>query len=212
MSILRFDANALIAQLERLPNRLRVAFAAACAERQLPNYFRFSEATRQGNPELLASALRYLWEDIEGRPVDSIELKACLDTCMSLLPREDVGDLCGLGCYAEDAVAAVAYAIEARLKSDAHEAVESARVAYAALDEYVSAILNFRSIGQNEEVRIVAHPLVQAEFERQRTDLLRLQEIVKNPAGERECIAELHRRAQADAKIFFGPNPNWHVR
>ena len=208
MPILRFDKSALIAQLEWLPNRLRVAFAAACAERQLPNYFRFSDAAKQGSPERLVAALSRVWDDIEGRPMGSTELNGCLDTCMSLLPKEDVGDLCGLGYYAEDAVAAVAYAIEARIKSHAHDAVESARVAYAALDEYVSTILNFRSIGQNEEVRIAAHPLVQAEFERQRNDLLGLQEIAKNPADERECLAELRRRAQADAKIFFGPNPN----
>src|SRR5258708_21682150 len=174
MSILRFDAIALLAQLERLPNRLRVAFAAACAERQLPNYFRFSEATGQGNPEVLVAALRFLWKDIEGRPVGSIELKDCLERCMSLLPEEDVVDLYGFGYYVEDAVAAVAYAIEARLKSDAHDAVESARVAYSALDEYVSATLNLRSIGQDDEARLIAHRLVHAEYERRRTDLGKL--------------------------------------
>jgi uncharacterized protein YjaG (DUF416 family) len=205
--MLSFDKTALIAQLERLPNRLRVAFAAACAERQLPNYFRFAEATGQESRHRLFGALRCVWEDIEGRPVGSSGLRECLDTCMSLLPKEDEGDLYRLGCYAEDAVAAVAHAIEARLKSDAHEAAESAHKAYAALDEYISELLNFRSIGRNEEATIVAHPLVQAEFQRQREDLIRLQDIAKNPASEREVIAELRRRAEADAKIFFDLEP-----
>ena len=209
MSILQFDKSALIAQLERLPNRLRVAFAAACAERQLPNYIRFSKASGEGSPERLASALLRVWEDIDGAPAGSAELKACLDTCLSLLPNEDLGDgdLCLLGHYAEDGVAAVAYAIETRLKSDPCEAVESARRAYTALDEYVSEILNVGSIGPKEEAQIQAHPLVQTEFKRQRADLLRLQEIAKNPAGEREGIAELRRRAEADARSFFGPEP-----
>jgi uncharacterized protein YjaG (DUF416 family) len=205
MPILRFDKSALVAQLERLPNRLRVAFAAACAERQLPNYFRFSEAAKQGSPERLVAALRRVWDDIEGRPVGSSELNGCLDTCMSLLPKEDEYDDCLLGYYAEDAVAATAYAIEARLRSDAHEAAESASRAYTALDEYVSDELNIGSIGQKEEAQILTHPLVQAELERQRVDLLRLQEIAKNPAGETEGIAELRRRAEADARSFFGP-------
>src|ERR1700688_1483953 len=104
MSILRFDANALIAQLERLPNRLRVAFAAACAERQLPNYVRFSEATGEGNPGRLEAALRRVWDDIERRPAGSTELKDCLDACMALLPEEDSDDHRLLGYYAEDAV------------------------------------------------------------------------------------------------------------
>jgi uncharacterized protein YjaG (DUF416 family) len=210
MSILQFDKNALIVQLERLPNQLRVAFAAACAERQLPNYVRFSEATGEGNPERLEAALRRVWDDIDGASAGSAELKACLDTCLSLLPNdEDLGggDLCLLGYFAEDAVAAVAYAIETRLKSDPGEAVEAARRAYNALDEYVSDMLDISSIGQKEETQILTHPLVQAEFERQRADLLRLREIAKNPAGEREGIAELRRRAEADASSFFGPEP-----
>ena len=75
------------------------------------------------------------------------------------------------------------------------------------MDEYVCELLNIRSIGQNEEARILAHPLVQAEFGRQRLDLLRLQEIANNPASEREGIAELRHRAQVDAKVFFGSEP-----
>ena len=171
--------------------------------------YRFSKASGEGSPGRLASALRRVWEDIDGAPAGSAELKACLDTCLSLLPNEDLGDgdLCLLGYYAEDAVAAVAYAIETRLKSDPREAVEAARRAYNALDEYVSDMLDISSIGQKEETQILTHPFVQAEFERQRADLLRLQEIAKNPAGEREGIAELRRRAEADARSFFGPEP-----
>lgn len=152
----------------------------------------------------MAAALRRVWDDIEGRPAGSTELKNCLDTCMSLLPREDEGDHRLLGYYAEDAVSAVAYAIEARLGADAHEAVDSACVAYSALDEYVSDMLKISSIGPSEETKILTHPLVQAELERQGLDLLRLQEIAKHPAREKVGIADLRRRAQAEAKIFFG--------
>jgi len=75
------------------------------------------------------------------------------------------------------------------------------------LDEYVSDRLNLGSIGQKEEAQILTHPLVQAELERQRGDLLRLQEIAKNPTSEKEGIAELRRRAQADSVAFFGQSP-----
>jgi uncharacterized protein len=205
MSILRFDQKLLLARLERLPNRLRVTFAAACAERQLPNYLRFVITTGQGNPERLVGALRCLWEDVEGRTSDSTELKGYLNACMSLLPEDEEDDLGVISYYAEDAVSAVVYAIEARLSSDIRAAVESAQVAYSSLDEYVSGMLQFQSIGKNQEAQILAHPLVQAEFQRQRADLLELQEIAGKPADERAGIAEIHRRAQADAKTFFGP-------
>jgi hypothetical protein len=42
MSVLRHDERDLRKQLERMPNRLRVAFAAACAQRQVPSYVRFT--------------------------------------------------------------------------------------------------------------------------------------------------------------------------
>jgi uncharacterized protein YjaG (DUF416 family) len=196
----------LLAQLERLPNRLRAAFAAACAERQLPNYLRFAMTTGRGSPERLVGALRCLWEDVEGRTAGSTELKGYLNTCMSLLPEDGAGDLCLVSYYAEDAVSAVVYAIEARLKSDTRAAVESARVAYSSLDAYVSEVLKFRSIGKNQEAQILAHPLVQAELQRQRANLLQLKEIAGDPAGEGPSIAEIRRRAQADAKTFFGPD------
>jgi uncharacterized protein len=207
MSILRFDEDALIALLERLPKRLFVGFAAACAERQLPNYFRFAEATGRGSPEQLTGALRCIWEDIEGQPKGSTELNIYLGICVSLLPNDEADeadDICLMGYYAEDAVSAVVYAIEARLKSDARAAAESAHVAYSALDVYVSEMLNIPSIGKNEEALILTHPLVQGEFERQQADVLQLQKIAGNPAREKEGLAEIRRRAQADAKIFFG--------
>jgi hypothetical protein len=165
--MLRYDKKALIGRLQHLPNRLRVAFAAACAERQ---------------------ALK--------KPIPTVELRAWLDACMALLPEEDQGIL---------DEHAVAQTIRAFLTSDAQEAAAAAGVAYSALDERVTEVLGIESIGKNEEAQILAHPLVQAEFERQQVDLLQLQKIAKNPTGEREGVAEIRRRAQADAKAFFGP-------
>jgi len=54
---LQFDEPSLIARLAKLPNELRVAFAALCAERQLPNYIRFSATSDLGNPNVLKEAL-----------------------------------------------------------------------------------------------------------------------------------------------------------
>ena len=61
--LLCFDESGLIARLAKLPNEWRVAFAALCAERQLPNYVRFSTRSGLGNPGVLREALASIWDE-----------------------------------------------------------------------------------------------------------------------------------------------------
>jgi uncharacterized protein YjaG (DUF416 family) len=204
MSILQHDEDALRRQLERLPRRLRVAFAAACAERQMPNYFRFSKATGRGTPECLVSALDDLWEDIEGRSVAERKLRTQLDLCLSLFPEEEQSDPCTLGYIAEDAVATVAYAIRSKLESSIQDVIWASRRTCEALDAYVGAG-PAPTIARGEAGRRWANPLLQAELRRQQADLTQLQEISAGSLNEKTGIAGVRSRAQADAKVFFGP-------
>jgi uncharacterized protein YjaG (DUF416 family) len=203
MAIPRYDEKELTARLRALPNRLRVAFAAACAERQLPNYLKFYHATGQGDQTVLTEALGYVWNDIEQRSTSNRGFPERLEACMDLLPKGDQESLDDQG-FADDAVMAVAYAIRARLTSDAREAVYAADVAHSALDEHVSDALGVQTIGPSEE-NTASHPIVQAEFKRELDDLSELERLAKNPAGEKQRIADLRRRAQFDAKHFFEP-------
>jgi len=204
MSMLRDDEEELWRQLERLPNRLRVAFAAACAERQIPNYFRFSKAAGHGNLNILIGALNCLWDELQGKPAPETQLQQQLDSCMSLLPDPEQDSLGGLAYYAEDAVSSAAYAIRTRLRSDIQQAVWAARRAYNALDEFVGAKTHNVRSDQEREERIRLHSLVQAELRRQQADLVQLRKIAAGSITEREGVAELRCRAQADAKAFFG--------
>jgi uncharacterized protein YjaG (DUF416 family) len=206
MSILNYDEKELYRKLEALPNRFRVAFAAACAERQALNYLRFSKATGQGAPERVASALRRLWDDLKGATAADTDLKTQLDVCMSLLPGEGQGDFSQLGYYAEDAVASVVFALGAALEGDIQQAIWASHRAYSALDEYVNEVLDIQRFDQEQEQRILSHPLVQAELRRQLADLSELQKIAVGSVDRRDGIADLRRRAQRDAKIFFGPD------
>jgi len=205
MPVLRHDERDLWKQLERMPNRLRVAFAAACAQRQVPNYVRFTEVAGQGRPDVLIGALCCLWDDLLGRQATENNLQQQLDACMSLLPDEE--DAHGrLAYYAEDAVSAAAYAIGARLSSDIQKVIWAAQMAYDALDEFVGAEKpDSEPVDQKEEERIRSHPLVQAELMRQRVDLAQLQKIEVGSISDREGIAEVRHRAQGDARKFFGP-------
>jgi uncharacterized protein YjaG (DUF416 family) len=204
VSILHHDEKELWRQLERLPNRLRVAFAAACAQRQVANYVRFSTATGQGNPNILIGALSRLWDVLQGDPTTTRQLQQQLDSCMSLLPDPEQDALGGLAYYAEDAVSSAAYALGAWIKSDIQQAVWAARRAYNALDEYVGAMNPVGPFDQKEEDRIRLHSLVQAELRRQQADVAQLLKIAAGSITEREGVAELRHRAQNDARVFFG--------
>jgi uncharacterized protein YjaG (DUF416 family) len=204
MLILSFDEKALLAHLRRLPNPLCVAFAAACAQRQLPNHASFSKVTGTGNPDLLAKALTRIWKDIEGNSATHVELREKLNSCMSLLPKDEAEGL-EQQAYANDAVASVAYAIRARLTGNCQEAMWAARRAYEALDHYVITRFNPMIVEPDAENQVAAHPLVQAELRRQRADLSQLQGAAINSAYERKVITDVRNRSQIDAALFFDP-------
>src|ERR1700735_3720052 len=64
INMLTFETKQVIEQIDPLPKRLRVAFAAACAQRQLPNYVRTSAANPTGSPKAVTRMLRELWDAI----------------------------------------------------------------------------------------------------------------------------------------------------
>jgi hypothetical protein len=75
------------------------------------------------------------------------------------------------------------------------------------LDEFVGAENPAGSFDQKEEERIRSHPLVQAELRRQQADVAQLRKITAGAISEREGVAEIRHRAQADAWVFFGQAP-----
>jgi hypothetical protein len=202
MPTLEFDERKLLTELEQLTDRLRAAFAAACAERQFQCYVRYSEISKNGDHHKLARALGCIWEDLGKAQADHTALERQLEVCMSLLPSGEVDEL-DHRVFAENAVASVAFAIRARITGVSQEAVWAARRAYESLDHYVTNRLNPIIIEPNVEARILAHPLVQAELERQQVDLSQLHAAATTSAGESEVIDQLHLHSQNDAPRFL---------
>jgi uncharacterized protein YjaG (DUF416 family) len=198
MESLRFDDAELIARLAKLPNKLRVAFAAACAQRQLPNYEMFSKKSGSGNPQIFEEALDSVWEDLQGRPVSDVELASTLEKCLSLIegekddPDEDAA-------YADDAAASVAYAIRARLTGAPQEAAWAAKRAYEAIDHMVMNQFPTGLIGRDLERDVVSHPLVQTELRRQQADLRDLESVGTEEHGLAKVVSSLRDRARRDA-------------
>jgi uncharacterized protein YjaG (DUF416 family) len=131
--LLQFERDKLSATFAQLQFSCAVAFAAACAERQMPNYARYARRSGRGNPIALRDALNCLWSDIQGQPAPKGALQHCQAACWALIEEQDDRD--ADWPYAEDAMSAVYYTIEARLNGVTTRAASAAKHAYASLDE-----------------------------------------------------------------------------
>jgi hypothetical protein len=199
---LHFDEPDLVARLARLPSKLRVVFAALCAERQLPNYIQFSERSGWGNPNILKEALESIWQDIQGQPLTRAQLETILERCEPFIPtgEEDTKEETA---YAEDAATSIAYAIEARLTDDPQKAAWAARRAYSAVDHFIMSQIDSTRVTREDEQFILSHPLVQAELRRQQADLEELELANAETSLQASVIAELRDRARRDAEFFL---------
>jgi uncharacterized protein YjaG (DUF416 family) len=205
MNNLNYDEQRLVEELEGLPHQLRVAFATACAERLLPAYTDFSERARMGDPKELTSILERLWVDLEGDAMTFAEVEEAIAKCMTLvLPLENKPLIAGQTA-AEDAGAALCYALRCRKTGDSQEAAWAARRTYEALDDFVISREDIDTNQPGGEQQALSHPLIQAELGRQRRDL---NELIgfggQNVLG---VVAPLRERAKAEARTFFGSNP-----
>jgi hypothetical protein len=128
------------------------------------------------------------------------EVEAGIERCMSSIPQEDEGPWIEQQAAAEDAGAALAYALRCRKTGESQEAAWAARCCYEALDHFV---INRDDIDTNEagaEAVVVADPLVQAELIRQQRDL----EVLRLHGEEKDMAARLRLRAIAEASLVFG--------
>lgn len=204
MAHLRFNEQALVKELDRLPSPLRVVFAAASAERLLPAYTRFSRRTGRGDATALTAILERLWQDIQGSRMDAQQVQENVDVSMSLIPQEDSGPWAPDQAWAEDAAAAVTYALRCRQSGQSQEAAWAARRAYEALDHFVISQEGIEATKAGAEEQVLAHPLVQAELLRQRHDLDEL--LAADDQDVVRVAKRMHMKAQAESEAVFNPN------
>jgi uncharacterized protein YjaG (DUF416 family) len=201
-SMQKFDEAKLISEIGVLPPPLRVAFAAACAERQMSAYREFEKHCGRSSPNALDLALEEVWAHPE-QPQDIETFEEQIEAMMSLVPQEDSinGPWTQDATNAQNAGMAVIYALRTKLRADPQEAAWAARVAYEALDNFV---INGQDVDTNmpgAELRVLAHTLVQAELARQLSDIEDLKLHASEPVPT--AIARVRTRATADANRFF---------
>ncbi len=200
---LLFDEPQLVRSLERLPLELRVVFAASCAERLISTYDSYSNRTGRGDTAALRGILNRLWDDLSGHRMTEGEVHAKIRACEDLHPREEDRPWVPEKDYAEDAVAAAAYALRCRENGSSQEAAWASRRAYEALDSYVIERHDPDLETDQGETQVLTDPLVQAELARQHRDLDEL--LLVLPGDQMKAVRRFQQRATEESPTFFGP-------
>lgn len=189
--MLTYDEEKLLRELSGMSTSRRTAYAAAAAQRLFPALAGASEAVANGDAVIaLRKALERTWEHALGKRMTDAEIEMAHGVCESLLPPEHEGVWTFARAYAEDAVAAIQYAVRTAERGDPQEAAWAARCAYESADYYV-----VNEVGIEDETQILAHPHVQHELARQVRDIEQLATL----ADEASAIALVRDRAIAEA-------------
>ena len=194
MELLNFDEINLAEKLTRLSPLLRAAFAAACAQKLAHAYSTYAIRSNR-DPEVLNHVFALLWNDLNGTTRSDDELESQIETAMALIPKEE-DEWIAEQAAADDAAAALAYALRCRRDGSVQDAVWAARRAYNALDDYIITQENIDTHIAGGEERILNHPLMQTELFRQARDLEELYEGTIT-------IEKLRQRSTSEAAEFF---------
>lgn len=189
--------------LDAVPPVLLVAFGAACAHRVEPAYRAYARVATM-DQAFLGQTLERLWSDLKHeKKLRDAEIASLIAACIALVPEEDPERPFILTAVAEHATAATAYALRARQSFAAQEAAWAARRAYEAADQYAIRDLAISQAGEENERLILSHPVVQAELERQRRDLIDIHEGLARGSEERSLVETLHQRATREHTVSF---------
>lgn len=123
----------------------QVHFACACAERIFPLYELFAARTGQGDPALVRTSLDRAWAIQDGASADD-DIEQLRERVEALVPHDDQPDFSTWSPFAQNAAAAVAYALRLWLSGDSQNGVWAARQLYEAAD-YVAQI---DDVGDNQ--------------------------------------------------------------
>jgi uncharacterized protein len=171
-----FDPDRLKRALEALPPRHRVAFAAACCERLLPNYAAFARIARWGDPRVLREALDFIWGEIGKPRSDRRNVRQMIARCEELVPDTESFSA-DYTSAAVDASTAILETLDALLDASPQRVVDVASVCRDTVDMFVHERddLDFNT-DPDFEAKIAGDPLMVTELARQAAVLRQLQE------------------------------------
>lgn len=193
-----YDEEELAAESRQLSRSARAAFAAACAERLWPLVERYAATVSMPAERLqvLRRTLDAVWDVVRGA---SSDLGNAQETAESMVPLEDDSWVLEAG-YAQNAIAAIAYAARSWLTDDPQEAVWAARQVYEAADygaqQRDGGTQKLYSVAVEEQ--LLSSTVVQAALEAISDGI---------EAARVESAETMRQRSRAEAHAFAGLFP-----
>ena len=161
----------LKASLATLPLRTQGAFAAACAERLYPAYAAYRLVSGGDDEGLVRQALDLAWQQAEmGADLD-VDPGSLVERCVALLTGDETEDV--IPAHADDAIASVAYALQAAAGLDPRASGWAAERVTDTIDTFILSN-DIDDTLPDADRRVWEHPLMRAEISRREDDLRRL--------------------------------------
>lgn len=166
-----FHEENLVAQLSATSKIAKTAFALAAATRLLPMYIAYAKEADIELNSLPKSTLHTMWKVVRTDTPGQLDvLESAAKVLLNLMPSED--DIWNeYHPLAEDAIAAIVYALQAYLTNDPQESAWAARRGYEAADQFSIKELEIDFEEDGAELALLMHPIVQQELIRQSRDL-----------------------------------------
>jgi uncharacterized protein YjaG (DUF416 family) len=172
-----FDRSRLAHILNHVSPLHRVAFAASCCERLLPNYRAFAQIEQWGAPDLLRQALDVVWSHLEGHPLTESRVLALTREIKEVSPdTEHFRSL--FTSPALDAAAAIFYTVRLCRHPEAEQAALVGYKAVTTVQMYLVVLTDPEVIPHVSSTSLdywIEHsPLMMAELAKQNHDLSEL--------------------------------------
>jgi uncharacterized protein len=170
MPLLVFDTGALAKELAQLPKVRRVAFAASCCERAMPNYRAFARDETWGKPAALRAALDEAWQVASGATVNLERIRTLQMACEGALPDMDAFSS-RYASAALDAGVAVLETLDCCVSGDATKVADVALQTHDTVSEFIQVRNLLDGAGSRSVEQMRVDPLLIREGDRQREDL-----------------------------------------
>ena len=186
-------------QLKTLKSWQQTAYAAAMAERMLPNYALFCQATGSDDSQQLKNSLMLIWETLSSKD-SKINFEVQLEKIAEQIP--DAADFDMYGVYpAIDAAMAVHTAMELAMGTQPEEVTRISRLMRQTIISFIEAT---EALPEDDKLRRKAlndHELMQFDREFQ-DEVLDLLQKLKHP--NKAALKELRLMAQNEGISCLG--------
>ena len=168
--MLNFDKTLILEKLNIIPESHRIAFAASCCERLLPNYKKFVEVEQWGDYDFFRNLLNQIWNHILGEHMENQSIKQSMEKCFKIVPdSEDFKSI--YTSYAIDSGAAVYNTLKYCLEGDLKLLMAVVNSVHATVDLFVQEKHNMNPSDPQLEQKILHDPFMHHDLKKQLDDL-----------------------------------------